>query len=161
MAPGIQSGSREPRSRRICTHWVAGTLGPREYLHRDHRAGTAGAGQGKAWRIMDAPLQEYERSTTTLIITVMFSVAGLVVWVLQLYVLLIFAWTFGSFFPQWRYQRWYQVVGEIVQPYLNLFRWLPLRIQTGGATMDLTPTVAMFVLLSFIYMINMSATGGH
>ena len=40
---------------------------------------------------------------------------------------------------------WFRLIGEIVAPYLNLFRGLPL--QTGG--LDFTPMVAMFVLLIF------------
>lgn len=80
----------------------------------------------------------------------MFTVPFVIIKILQLYQLMIIAWAFGSFFPQWRYQKWYQMLGEIVQPYLNLFRWLPLRMQTGAAIMDLTPIVAMIVLQIFI-----------
>ena len=86
--------------------------------------------------------------------------AYFVIQALRLYQLLIIAWAFGSFFPQWQFQKWYRFIGDIVQPYLNLFRWLPLRIQTGGAVMDLTPIVAMVVLQLFIGMIAAAAAGG-
>jgi YggT family protein len=62
--------------------------------------------------------------------------------VLRAYMLLIMVYSFGSFFPQWRYERWYRLVCEIVYPYLNLFRRLPLQV----GMMDLTPMAAIMVL---------------
>ncbi len=85
----------------------------------------------------------------------------LVIKILELYQLLILAWAFGSFFPQWRFQKWYRVLGEIVQPYLNLFRFLPLRINMGQSYMDLTPLVALFVLQIFERLVITAVTGGR
>lgn len=84
-----------------------------------------------------------------------------VVRVLELYQLLIIAWAFGSFFPQWHYQKWYRVLGDIVQPYLNLFRFLPLRINIGSSYMDLSPIVALFVLQIFEQLVITAARGGR
>jgi hypothetical protein len=44
---------------------------------------------------------------------------------------------------------------------MNLFRWLPLQIRTGGAVMDLTPIIAMFVLQLFIYLVQVASSGGR
>jgi YggT family protein len=88
---------------------------------------------------------------------VMALLALIVYYVLQAYTLLIFVWVFGSWFPRWRYERWYQTVGEIVMPYLNLFRGLPLRV----GMMDLTPLVAVVVLSIFQRLVLMSAGGLH
>jgi YggT family protein len=70
--------------------------------------------------------------------------------VLEAYMLMIMVWSFGSFFPQWRYAAWYKLLGEIVSPYLNLFRALPLR----AGMMDFTPMVAIFVLILFRQLIS-------
>jgi YggT family protein len=84
-----------------------------------------------------------------------------VIKILELYQLLIVAWAFGSFFPQWQYQKWYKVLGEIVQPYLNLFRFLPLRISMGAGYMDLTPIVALLALQIFERLIITATSGGR
>lgn len=76
--------------------------------------------------------------------------------VISAYMLLILVWCVGSFFPQWRYERWYRWVGEMVAPLLGLFRALPLR--TGN--MDFTPLVAMLALQMLQRFIGMAA-GGH
>lgn len=87
--------------------------------------------------------------------------AFIIIRALELYQLLIIVWAFGSFFPQLRFQQWYKVVGDIVQPYLNLFKWLPLQIRTGNSIMDLTPIVAMFALQLFIGLIQVAVAGGR
>jgi len=63
--------------------------------------------------------------------------------VIQLYILLIIVWSFGSWFPAWRYQQWFRLVHEFVWPYMCLFSSLPLR--SGG--FDFTPMVAIVVLV--------------
>jgi YggT family protein len=64
---------------------------------------------------------------------------------LELYTLLIVVWTFGSWFPQWRYQSWFRLVDSIVAPYVGLFRTLPL--QFSG--LDFTPLAAIIVIALF------------
>jgi len=61
---------------------------------------------------------------------------------LDLYTLLIIVWTFGSWFVQWRYQSWFRMINSIVEPYVALFRALPL--QFGG--LDFTPLAAIMVI---------------
>ncbi len=73
--------------------------------------------------------------------------------VIELYILLIIVWAFGSWFPSWRFQGWYKLVHEFVWPYMSLFASLPLR--TGG--FDLTPMVAIFVLWLFRQIVFMVA----
>jgi uncharacterized protein YggT (Ycf19 family) len=73
----------------------------------------------------------------------------IVAYAIRAYELLIMVWVFGSWLPQLRYQAWYRLVGDAVQPYLNLFRALPLRVQMGAGAMDLTPIVALLVLAGF------------
>lgn len=79
-------------------------------------------------------------------------IALFVYYALQVYILLIFVWVIGTWVPQWRYQRWYQTVDEIVSPYMNLFRGLPLR--TG--MMDFTPLVAVLVLIVFQSLVKLA-----
>jgi uncharacterized protein YggT (Ycf19 family) len=88
-------------------------------------------------------------------------IAIIVLRVIELYQLLILVWAFGSFFPQFKFQQWYKVVSDIVQPYMNLFRWLPLQIRTGGSIMDLSPIVAIFALQLFASLIKMAISGGR
>ena len=66
-----------------------------------------------------------------------------VYYAIQAYILLIFVWVLGSWFPQWRGQSWYRVVEDIVRPYLKLFEALP--VQAG--MIDFRPMVAIFVLV--------------
>ena len=61
---------------------------------------------------------------------------------IQLYILLVFVWVLGSWFPQWRYQSWFQTVESVVKPYMDLFKAVPLRM----GMIDLTPMLAIFVL---------------
>jgi YggT family protein len=83
-------------------------------------------------------------------------VAIAVDYALRAYMLLIFVYVLGSWFPQWRFQNWYRVVGDIVQPYLNIFRALPLRV----GMLDLTPAVALLVLMVFERLLIAATLGG-
>ena len=62
---------------------------------------------------------------------------------INLYIGLIVIWALGgSFFPDWRYSGWYKALGDIVEPYLSLFRGL--RLQVG--MFDLSPMIAVAFL---------------
>ena len=74
---------------------------------------------------------------------------------IHIYIMLIFVWVLGSWFPQWQEQAWFKVVRDIVAPYINLFKFLPLRI----GMMDLTPLAAMFVLMLVQGLISGSMSG--
>ncbi|HES58204.1 MAG TPA: YggT family protein [Firmicutes bacterium] len=69
-------------------------------------------------------------------------VPWIIYYIIQAYILLILVWVFGSWFPQWRYQSWYRTVEDLVSPYMNLFKAIPLRI----GMIDLAPMLAIFVL---------------
>ena len=73
----------------------------------------------------------------------MLIVAQFVSSAIQLYIMLIFVWVLGSWFPQWRQYVWYRVVEDMVRPYINLFRAIPLRI----GMIDLSPMLAILVLI--------------
>ena len=83
-------------------------------------------------------------------------IASLVYWAVQAYILLIFVWVLGSWFPQWRYQSWFRFVNDVVEPYINLFKPLPLRI----GMLDLTPMVAIMVLWLFQTLLQKIMLGG-
>jgi uncharacterized protein YggT (Ycf19 family) len=83
-------------------------------------------------------------------------VATFVHYALRVYMLLIIVYVFGSWFPQWRYQRWYGVVTDIVQPYLNVFRAIPLRV----GMLDLSPALALFVLMILDGLLVTATLGG-
>jgi YggT family protein len=67
------------------------------------------------------------------------------------YVVLIVIRILMSWIPRMPYNRWLSMfltfVTDVTNPYLNLFRRFipPLRI--GGGGLDLSPTIALFVLL--------------
>lgn len=61
---------------------------------------------------------------------------------INLYILLIVVWAFGSFNPQWRYAGWYRALESVVDPYMSIFRGM--RLQVG--MFDLSPMIAIFVL---------------
>ena len=82
--------------------------------------------------------------------------AQIILTVLRLYMLLIFVWTFGSWFPQWRNQAWFRLVEDLVKPYVSLFRALPLRM---GA-IDFTPMAALMLLFVFEQLIISALAGG-
>ena len=75
---------------------------------------------------------------------------------IRLYMLLIFVWALGSWFPQWRYTRWYRFLEDFVSPYVNLFRGLNLHV----GQMDFTALVAMMVLMAFETVVTYVARGG-
>ena len=64
---------------------------------------------------------------------------------LTIYSYLIFIWVFGSWFPHWRYQQWFRMIASVVEPYINVFRPLNLRI----GQFDLGPMAAIVVLWIF------------
>ena len=64
---------------------------------------------------------------------------------LTLYSYLILIWVFGSWFPQWRYQQWFKMVASAVEPYMNVFKAVPLRF----GMFDLSPMLAIFVIIIF------------
>jgi uncharacterized protein YggT (Ycf19 family) len=75
---------------------------------------------------------------------------------IRLYMLLIFLWALASWFPQWRYSRWYRILEDLVAPYVNLFRGLNLHM----GQMDFTALVAMMVLMAFETLVTYVARGG-
>lgn len=75
---------------------------------------------------------------------------------INFYMLLIFVWVLGSWFPQWRGQEWYRIVAGAVEPYVNLFRGLNLKI----GMVDLSAMAAMFVLVLFRQVLFAAAYGG-
>ena len=75
---------------------------------------------------------------------------------LKAYILLIFVWVLASWFPQWRYQGWFRTVDNLVRPYMDLFRGLPLRV----GMIDLTPMAAIFVVYLFQYLFLTAVQGG-
>jgi uncharacterized protein YggT (Ycf19 family) len=75
---------------------------------------------------------------------------------IQAYILLILVWVFGSWFPQWRQQPWYRTVEDLVSPYMNLFKLIPLRF----GMIDLSPMLAIFVLFILQQLIVNLTVGG-
>jgi YggT family protein len=80
-----------------------------------------------------------------------------VYYALQAYILLIFVWVLGSWFPQWRGQAWYRVAEDIVRPYLRLFE--PLPAQAG--MIDFRPMVAILVLVILQVLVRGTLGGLH
>jgi YggT family protein len=78
-------------------------------------------------------------------------VADYVNTLILVYVVLIVIRILMSWIPRMPYNRWLSMfltfVTDVTNPYLNLFRRFipPLRI--GGGGLDLSPTIALFVLL--------------
>lgn len=78
-------------------------------------------------------------------------VADYVNTLILVYVVLIVVRILMSWIPRMPYNRWLNMfltfVTDVTNPYLNLFRRFipPLRI--GGGGLDLSPTIALFVLL--------------
>jgi len=70
---------------------------------------------------------------------------------LIVYYVLIFARILMSWIPRMPYYRWLDVVltfiREVTDPYLNIFRRFMPAMRFGGAALDLSPMVAMFVLI--------------
>lgn len=86
---------------------------------------------------------------------------GLIVhYALRAYMLLILVYVFASWFPQWRFQRWFGVVTDIVRPYLGLFNGLPLRMTVGMGVLDLSPIVALLLLGIVDWLLIAAVVGG-
>lgn len=75
---------------------------------------------------------------------------------IQAYILLIIVWVLGSWFPQWKYQSWYRFIEDLVSPYMNLFRAIPLRM----GMFDLSPMLAILVLWVVQRLVISLAVGG-
>jgi YggT family protein len=67
------------------------------------------------------------------------------------YVVLIFVQVIVSFIPRIPYNRFLSAflgfVGDVVNPYLNLWRKILPTVRIGGGGLDLSPMVGTFVLL--------------
>ena len=85
----------------------------------------------------------------------MFNVVDAIHLVFRAYMMLVFVWVLGSWFPQWRHQQWFRTVESVVRPYVDLFKFLPLQI----GMMDLRPMAAIFVLMIFMQMLESLARG--
>jgi YggT family protein len=70
---------------------------------------------------------------------------------LIVYYVLIFARILMSWIPRLPYYRWLDAVltfvREVTDPYLNIFRRFMPMLRFGGGGIDLSPAVAMFVLI--------------
>jgi YggT family protein len=70
---------------------------------------------------------------------------------LIVYYVVIFARILLSWIPRMPYYRWLDVVikfiYEVTDPYLNVFRRFMPAVRFGGGAIDLSPMVAMFVLI--------------
>jgi len=70
---------------------------------------------------------------------------------LIVYYVLIFARILLSWIPRLPYYRWLDAVikfiYEVTDPYLNIFRRFMPTVRLGGGGLDLSPAVAMFVLI--------------
>jgi YggT family protein len=78
-------------------------------------------------------------------------VAKYVETLLIVYYVLIFARILLSWIPRLPYYRWLDVVikfiYEVTDPYLNIFRRFMPAVRLGGGALDLSPAIAMFVLI--------------
>ena len=86
----------------------------------------------------------------------MLAAARLVSYVVEIYIIFVFVWVLGSWFPTWRHQSWFRIVNSLVEPYIDLFRALPLRM----GMIDFTPMVAILVLIVFRHLVWAAAQGG-
>ena len=68
-----------------------------------------------------------------------------------IYVVLIVIRILMSWIPRMPYNRWLNMfltfVTDVTSPYLNLFRRIIPTLRVGGGGLDLSPTIALFVLL--------------
>lgn len=85
----------------------------------------------------------------------MLNAVDAILWLFQAYMMLVFVWVLGSWFPQWRYQQWFRTIDSLVRPYVELFKFLPLQI----GMVDLRPMAAIFVLAIFMRMMESMAVG--
>lgn len=67
------------------------------------------------------------------------------------YVVLIFVQVIVSFVPRMPYNRYLRAflsfVGDVVNPYLNIFRRILPTVRLGPGALDLSPMIGTFVLL--------------
>jgi uncharacterized protein YggT (Ycf19 family) len=78
-------------------------------------------------------------------------VAAYVDTLVLVYVVLIFVQVIVSFVPRMPYNRYLSAflgfVGDVVNPYLNLFRRILPTVRLGPGALDLSPMIGTFVLL--------------
>ena len=74
-----------------------------------------------------------------------FSLIGFIAQLVSIYSMLCFVRIILSWIPQFSYSKVAQILGKICDPYLNIFRKLPLHI----ANLDFSPIIA-FIILSGI-----------
>lgn len=74
-----------------------------------------------------------------------FSLIGFIAQLVSIYSMLCFVRIILSWIPQFSYSKFAQILGKICDPYLNIFRKLPLHI----ANLDFSPIIA-FIILSGI-----------
>ncbi|HEY2601242.1 MAG TPA: YggT family protein [Thermoleophilaceae bacterium] len=70
---------------------------------------------------------------------------------LIVYYVLIFARILMSWIPRMPYYRWLDAlqtfIRDVTDPYLNIFRRFMPALRMGGGAIDLSPAIAMFVLI--------------
>ena len=74
-----------------------------------------------------------------------FSLIGFIAQLISIYSMLCFIRIILSWIPQFSYSKFAEILGKICDPYLNIFRRLPLHI----ANLDFSPIIA-FIILSVI-----------
>jgi YggT family protein len=89
------------------------------------------------------------------IIDLMAGVASALLLALQIYVYCIMVWTFGSWFPAWRYQQWFKALDSVVAPFIAVLQ--PLKLQYSG--IDFTPMAAIVAIEVFRSIVVMAVNG--
>lgn len=78
-------------------------------------------------------------------------VASYLLTLLWIYIALIFVRIIMSYFTRIPYHRWLDIllrfVTEVTDPYLNIFRRFIPPVRAGPAALDLSPMIAIFVLI--------------
>lgn len=62
----------------------------------------------------------------------------------ELYMLVIFAYVLLSWLPDVRYRDWYRALGSVCEPFLSVFRRV---LPPMGGMVDLSPMAAIFALI--------------
>lgn len=70
-------------------------------------------------------------------------IGRLLVYMIELYILIIFVWVMSSWIPQIRNNELIKLTGKISEPYLRVFRGI---IPPIGGVLDISPIVAVVVL---------------
>ena len=70
-------------------------------------------------------------------------IGRLLVYLINLYILIIFVWVMSSWLPQIRDNELIRLTGRISEPYLRVFRAL---IPPIGGVLDISPMIAVVVL---------------